>query len=57
MKDEEREESSGSWFWIIIFILLICGQKGYLIHGIFGILVFPVLILLGYILKLLWTFK
>ena len=57
MKDEDREESSGSWFWIIIFILLICGQKGYLIHGIFGILLFPVLILLGYILKLLWTFK
>ncbi len=43
--------------WIIFSILFVCAITGYLVHAVFVLLLIPVLFLLGWILKSLWTFK
>jgi len=43
--------------WIVFPILLISGIHGYIVHALFIILLIPVLLLSGWILKILWTFK
>jgi len=56
-KSKEEDYLVSNICWITGSILFVCAITGYLVHAVFGILLIPVLFLLGWILKSLWTFR